>query len=147
MAFHCFQAGESLIASYPGMDVDATRLRKAANRARILGKITLIAFGAPSAFLFVGTMIALATGQPVAPRALIVFPVLAIVVFGSSGTYLVCARHIRCGRRWAVLLSLCVATSVRGCDLGFAEVNDFQNTASNFPDLFEVFRGVPTAAF
>ena len=112
MALQCSRTSESVIDPYPGMDSDVAELSKAANRARVLGKIALIAFGPPSAFLFLGTMIALAAGQPVAPRALIVFPALAIVVFGSGSSYLVFARHIRRGRRWAVISSLCVATSL-----------------------------------
>lgn len=103
---------QSAIDPYPGMDVDIARLSTAASRARILGKCALFGFGPPSAFLFVGTMIALAAGQRVAPRALIVFPILAIVVFGSGGSYLVCARYIRRGRRWAIIWCLCVASSV-----------------------------------
>lgn len=94
------------------MDADVACLCKAAHRARILGKIALFGFGPPSAFLFIGTMIALAAGQPVAPRALIVFPVLAFVVFGSGISYLFCAQYIRRSRRWSIILCLYVALSV-----------------------------------
>jgi hypothetical protein len=69
---------------YEGMENDVVRVGATAKRLRRVGCFILILFGPPSLFLFGGTMIAVAMGQPVAQRALIVFPILALVVLAQA---------------------------------------------------------------
>jgi hypothetical protein len=97
---------------YTGMEEDVHCLDEAGRRLKHVGFFLLVLFGPPSLFLFVGTLIAAALGQPVARRAVIVFPVLAFVVFGTGVGYRILARHVRRGRRWAAIVSLCIAASV-----------------------------------
>jgi hypothetical protein len=97
---------------YEGMANDVVRVGATAKRLRRVGWFILILFGPPSLFLFGGTMIALAMGQPVARRALIVFPILALVVFGTSLCYLASAPYVRRGQRRPVTVCLCTAISV-----------------------------------
>jgi hypothetical protein len=94
------------------MDEDIIRLADSANRLRSIGLLMLFFFGPPSAFLFVGTMIALALRRPVALRAIIVFPILAFVVIGTGTSYVVLARVVKQGSRRAVVVSLGIATSL-----------------------------------
>jgi hypothetical protein len=97
---------------YEGIENDVVRLAATAKRLRRVGLVILIVFGPPSLFLFGGTMIAFALGQPVAQRALIVFPILAVVVFGTSLCYLASVPYVRRGRRRPITVCLCIAISV-----------------------------------
>src|SRR5262249_28278093 len=50
--------------------------------------------------------------QPVALRAVIVFPILAFVVIGTGASYLALARLVKQGSRRAVIVSLGIAASL-----------------------------------
>jgi hypothetical protein len=95
-----------------GIEKDIRSLGDAGRRLRRVGWLILVIFGPPSLFLFAGLMIAMALQQPVAPRAVIVFPVLAFVVFGTGVSYVILARSVARGSRLGVIASLSIAVTV-----------------------------------
>ena len=93
-------------------DEEIRSLAVASRRLKQVGWFILVIFGPPSLFLFGGLMIAMAIQQPVAERAVILFPVLAFVVFGTGVSYVVLARHVARGSRGAIITSFSIAVTL-----------------------------------
>lgn len=91
---------------------DIRRLVATGKRLWKVGFLILVILGPPSLFLFVGLMIAMALQQPVAQRAVILFPVLAVIVFGTGVSYVILAQRVARGSRLGVIASLSIAVTL-----------------------------------
>jgi hypothetical protein len=93
------------------VEEDILLLGRAARRLRFVAWTLLALAGPPTLFLFLGTIIALAVGQAVALRAIILFPLLAGMVFGIGIAFLRLAEGVESCQRPALIVSIVVSLS------------------------------------